>query len=90
LIGYLEEMSEKDIELNDIVACYTGVHRDSRLWLPGDHRAAHQGVWMRMIVQEVYWIGGFGDRNYIGWFDPEEWRNIRRKDWEEVRLPGEK
>jgi hypothetical protein len=90
LIGYLEEMSEKDIELNDIVACYTGVHRDSRLWLPGDSRAAHQGAWMRLIVQEVYWIGGFGDRNYIGWFDPKEWRDIRRKDLEEVRLPGEK
>lgn len=90
MIGYLEEMSEKDIELNDIVACYTRVHRDSQLWLPGDSKAPHQGVWMRMIVREVYWIGGFGDRNYIGWFDPEEWRDIRRKDWEEVRLPGEK
>jgi hypothetical protein len=90
LIGYLEEMSDKDIELNDIVACYTGVHRDSRLWLPGDSSAAHEGVWMRMVVQEVYWIGGFGDRNFIGWFDPQEWKDIRRKDWEEVRLPGEK
>jgi hypothetical protein len=90
LIGYLEEMSEKDIKSKNIVACYAGVHRDSRLWLPGDSRAAHQGVWMRLIVQEVYWIGGFGDRNYIGWFDPEEWRDIRRKDWGEVRLPGEK
>lgn len=89
LIGYLEELSSDEIEAHDIVACYTGVHRDSRLWLPGDSRAAHEGVWMRMVVQEIYWIGGFGDRNFIGWFDPKEWRRIRREDWEEVRLPGE-
>jgi hypothetical protein len=89
LIGYLEEMSEEDIKLNDIVACYTGVHRDSRLWLPGDSSAAHEGVWMRLIVQEVYWIGGFGDRNFIGWFDVKEWRDVRKEDWEKVKLPGE-
>ena len=89
LIGYLEEMSEEDIKLNDIIACYTGVHRDSRLWLPGDSSAPHEGVWMRMIVQEVYWIGGFGDRNFIGWFDVKEWRDVRKEDWEKVKLPGE-
>ena len=90
LIGYLEQMSTAEIEAGDVVACYTGVHRDSRLWLPGDSRSPHEGVWMRMVVQEVYWIGGFGDRNFIGWFDLVEWRGIQRKDWEEVRLPGEK
>jgi hypothetical protein len=89
LVGYLEELSPGDIDAHDIVACYTGVHRDSRLWLPGDSRAAHEGLWMRMVVQEVYWIGGFGDRNFIGWLDPKEWRRIRRQDWEEVKLPGE-
>ena len=40
-------------------------------------------------MQEVYWIGGFGDRNFIGWFDPEEWKGVGREDWERVRLPGE-
>ena len=90
LIGYLERMSDTDVEARDVVACYTGVHGDSRLWLPGDRRSPHEGVWMRMVVQEVYWIGGFGDRNFIGWFDPVEWRGIQRNDWEEVRLPGEK
>ena len=89
LIGYLEEMSEKEVEQGEIENCFTGVHRDSRLWLPGDKSAAHLGRWMRMVVQEVYWIGGFGDRAYIGWFDPEEWRSIRKQDWDMVRLPGE-
>ena len=89
LIGYLEEMSEQDITDGEIVACYTKVHRDSRLWLPGNKNAAHFGKWMRMVVQETYWIGGFGDRAYIGWFEPADWRNIKRSDWEGVRLPGE-
>ena len=45
---------------------------------------------MRMVVEEIYWIGGFGDRSYIGWFDPEEWKRITKEEWEQVRLPGEK
>ena len=89
LIGYLEEMSDKEVEENEIMECYTAIHRDSRLWLPGDKKAAHSGMWMRMVVEEVYWIGGFGDRAYIGWFDMQEWKRIRRDDWKDVRLPGE-
>lgn len=42
-----------------------------------------------MVVNEVYWIGGFGDRAYIGWIPVEEWRNVTRGEWEAVRLPGE-
>jgi hypothetical protein len=37
----------------------------------------------------VYWVGGFGDRNFIGWIPVEEWRAVRREEWEDVRLPGE-
>ena len=35
-------------------------------------------------------IGGFGDRAYIGWIPVEEWKNVTRKEWEDIRLPGEK
>jgi len=90
LIGYLERMGDAEVEEKGIVECYTTLHPDSRLWLPGDKDAAHKGFWMRMVVQEVYWVGGFGDRNYIGWFDIEEWRDVGRQDWERVKLPGEK
>ena len=89
LIGYLEEISAEDIQKEELVKCFTGVHRDSRFWLPGDKSSPHTGIWMRMVVQQVYWIGGFGDRAYIGWFDVDEWKGVQRKEWEAVSLPGE-
>lgn len=83
-------MSKEEVDEANVVSCFTGVHGDSRWWLPGDKGAAHQGLWMRLVVEQVYWIGGFGDRAFIGWFDPEVWRAVTVEDWEAVRLPGEK
>lgn len=83
-------MTESEIAKNDVVGCFTSVHKDSKWWLPGDNHAVHRGVWMRMVVEQVYWIGGFGDRAYIGWFEPEVWKSVTREEWESVRLPGEK
>lgn len=90
LIGYLEEMTAEEARRADVVSCFTGVHGDSRWWLPGDDHAAHRGIWMRMVVEEIYWIGGFGDRAFIGWFEPKVWRSVTKDQWEAVRLPGEK
>lgn len=90
LIGYLEEIPLKEAQNSGIPHCFTSLHKDSKWWLPGSKGAAHQGVWMRMVVQEIYWIGGFGDRAFIGWFDPKEWRNITVEQWKGVTLPGEK
>lgn len=89
LIGYLEEIPRGEVEEEGLVECFTGVHRDSRFWLPGDESSPHAGVWMRMVVEQVYWIGGFGDRAFIGWFDVAEWKGVGRGEWEAVRLPGE-
>jgi len=89
LIGYLEEIGLDEVQEKGIVHCYTGVHRDSLLWLPGEKWAAHKGVWMRLVVKDVYWIGGFGDRNFIGWFDVDEWKAVKEDEWKAVRLPGE-
>lgn len=90
LLGYLEEIPREEVEHKNIVSCFTGVHGDSKLWLPGDDHAAHRGIWMRMVVEQIYWIGGFGDRAFIGWFEPEVWRGVEKAEWEAVRLPGEK
>lgn len=89
ITGYLEEIPAETVVAAGIEACFTAVHRDSVMWLPGRKWAAHQGLWMRLVVREVYWIGGFGDRNYIGWFDRDDWAAITRDEWESVRLPGE-
>ena len=88
LLGYLEEIPKHEVQEKEIEKCFVGKHRDARLWVPGSKSAAHLGVWARVVVQEVYWIGGFGGRNYIGWLDSTEWAGIK-DEWKKVRLRGE-
>ncbi|KAH0846580.1 hypothetical protein FOPE_12112 [Fonsecaea pedrosoi] len=90
LTGYLEEIDDDDTDPKALETCFVRKHRDSVMWLPGRKWAAHESIWTRLVVTQAYWIGGFGDRNYIGWFDPEEWRSVKKEQWEAVRLPGEK
>lgn len=90
LLGYLEPIpadasSEKAAALQ---SCFLKYHPDARYWLPGNR--IHESEWVRLVVTQVYWIGGFGDRAYIGWIPVEEWKNVTRKEWEGARLPGEK
>ena len=87
LIGYLEKIDDDLVEKLRLIECFTHVHPDARLWLPGN--AIHKTEWVRLVVQDVYWIGGFGDRNYIGWIPVEEWRNVTKEEYEGIRLPGE-
>lgn len=89
LLGCMEYIEEGDVEEKEIERCFERVHRDSRLWAPGSKNAAHLGKWARIVVEDAYWIGGFGDANYIGWLDLEEWRKAGDK-WKDVRLRGEK
>jgi hypothetical protein len=88
LLGYLEKISSEEVEAQSISTCFTQSHPDAKYWLPGNK--IHESEWVRLVVQEVYWIGGFGDRAYIGWIPVNEWRNVTKKEWESVRLPGEK
>lgn len=88
LLGYLERISEKEVESLDLGSCFVEKHKDARYWLPGN--SIHNSEWVRLVVQQVYWIGGFGDRAYIGWIPVEEWRNVTKKEWESIVLPGEK
>ena len=68
--------------------CFVNKHPDAKYWLPGN--PIHESEWVRLVVTQVYWIGGFGDRAYIGWIDAADWRNVTREEWEAVELPGEK
>ena len=88
LLGYLESISEEEVEEEGIKECFVGRHKDARFWVPGNR--IHASEWVRLVVREVYWIGGFGDRAYIGWIPVEEWRNVSTAEWQGVRLPGEK
>ncbi|KAG6020374.1 hypothetical protein E4U41_002867 [Claviceps citrina] len=88
LFGHLEATDVDDESSARIAACYTAKHDDARFWLPGN--PIHESEWMRLVVTHVYWMGGFGDRAYIGWIPAEQWKQVTRKDWEAIELPGEK
>ncbi|KAL5118176.1 hypothetical protein ACEQ8H_003848 [Pleosporales sp. CAS-2024a] len=89
LVGRLEDLSADDLKNNPRVpSCYLKYHPDAVAWLPGNR--IHKSKWVRLVVEEVYWIGGFGDRAYIGWIPKEEWNNVTKEEIESIRLPGEK
>ncbi|RLL93703.1 hypothetical protein CFD26_103182 [Aspergillus turcosus] len=79
--------------------CFLRAHPDANAWLPGKPGAPHSSYWAKMVVEQVYWIGGFGGLQQIGWMNVTEWKGIRRvgsqpgvgdgRGWEDVRLPGE-
>ena len=87
LFGYLERIEADDDKARNLAICYTNKHRDARFWLPGNH--IHTSEWMRLVVTHVYWIGGFGDRAYIGWIPIMEWNKVTKREWEDIKLPGE-
>ena len=87
LVGYLEEFTSTEVEDEGIAACFLKKHPDAAAWLPGNR--IHVSKWVRFVVQDIYWIGGFGDRAYIGWIPLEEWQSVTREEIEEARLPGE-
>jgi Pyridoxamine 5'-phosphate oxidase len=55
--------------------------------MPGNR--IHQSRWVRLVVREVYWFGGFGDRAYIGWIPRSTWQNVTEEEIEDCKLPGE-
>lgn len=88
LMGYLEKMTAAEVQDAGIEGCFMGYHPDAVVWYPGN--GIHESEWVRLVVQKVYWIGGFGDRAYIGWIPVEEWRSVTREEMESARLPGER
>ncbi|KAK4181776.1 pyridoxamine 5'-phosphate oxidase-domain-containing protein [Triangularia setosa] len=92
LMGYLEPIPGADDSKSDtgkqVQACYTTTHADAKYWLPGNR--IHESHFVRLVVTEIYWVGGFGDRAYIGWIDAKDWESVTEKEIEGVRLPGER
>ncbi|KAL8295761.1 hypothetical protein RB597_009163 [Gaeumannomyces tritici] len=86
LLGYLEKIEPSKVA--GVTTCYVGTHPDAKYWLPGN--PIHEAEWVRLVVTKVYWIGGFGDRAYIGWIPVDEYSKVTRDEWEAIRLPGEK
>jgi hypothetical protein len=87
LVGYLEPINPDPLTAVRLAACFTSKHQDAKYWLPGN--VIHESSWARLVVTQVYWIGGFGDRAYIGWIPIDEWRNVTKDEWTSIKLPGE-
>ncbi|KAJ4325022.1 hypothetical protein N0V94_000906 [Neodidymelliopsis sp. IMI 364377] len=88
LVGHLEEIGADEVSKQSLTTCFVKYHPDAAWWLPGNR--IHESKWVRLVVDEVYWIGGFGDRAYIGWIPTKEWYSVTPEEIEGVRLPGEK
>jgi hypothetical protein len=88
LVGQLEDLSAEEVKDQNVAACFVKHHPDAAAWLPGNR--IHESKWVRLVVKEIYWIGGFGDRAYIGWIPAEEWQSVTQEEIEKCRLPGEK
>lgn len=88
LLGHLEQIPAHEVSALDLRKCFTKAHPDARYWLPGN--PIHHSEWVRLVVEHIYWVGGFGDRAYIGWIPLEEWRNVTMKQVADIQLPGEK
>lgn len=88
LLGHMESIDIEDVKRHSIDRCFLKVHPDAWFWLPGNK--IHKSEWKRFVVQHIYWIGGFGDRAYIGWIPIVIWESIQEQDIDRARLPGEK
>ncbi|KAI3340995.1 pyridoxamine 5'-phosphate oxidase-domain-containing protein [Ustulina deusta] len=86
LLGYTEKID--DVSAAALSECFVKKHPDAKYWLPGNR--IHESEFVRLVVQQIYFVGGFGDRAYIGWISADEWNSVTREEWESVSLPGEK
>ncbi|KAH9845764.1 Pyridoxamine 5'-phosphate oxidase [Teratosphaeria destructans] len=87
LHGYLEPIPASELASHDIPSCFTRTHPDAALWQPGGD--VHASTYVRLVVEHVYWLGGFGDRARIQWLPIEEWRGVTMEEVAAARLPGE-
>lgn len=87
LIGYIEPIPSSDVEAERVKSCFLGRHPDAEAWLPGNN--IHDTWWGRLMVEKIYWIGGFGDRAFIGWIPNSLWSSISEEEVGKARLVGE-
>lgn len=59
--------------------CYLNYHPDASHWAPNSTASPHIPFWATFNVDKVYWVGGFGDEHYIGWFSSDGWRSASRE-----------
>ncbi|KAL7420552.1 hypothetical protein Q5752_004503 [Cryptotrichosporon argae] len=53
-------------ERAQLETCFTAHHPDAQYWLPGAPDGAHTSVWAQLAIDDIYYVGGFGDTKYVG------------------------
>ena len=64
LVGNIERLPDEEVKSNSIKECFLKTHPEAHIWAPGND--IHESWWGRLVVKEVYFFGGFGDRARIG------------------------
>lgn len=64
LQGTFTEVENTPQNLARLTKCFIKRHPDAKWWLPGN--PIHTSHWTQFKVSDVYFLGGFGDRAYIG------------------------
>lgn len=68
--------------------CYLDHHADASHWAPNSTESPHIPFWATFTVDKVYWVGGFGDEHYIGWFSSDEWKTAWKQRRQFVFTPA--
>jgi hypothetical protein len=87
LMGHIEQLSEQEVKDYGVKSCFLKRHPEAEIWTPGN--TLHESWWGRLVVERIYWFGGFGDRAYIGWIPTEVYRAVTEAEVEKARLVGE-
>ncbi|EJD03125.1 uncharacterized protein FOMMEDRAFT_168177, partial [Fomitiporia mediterranea MF3/22] len=66
LIGNVTFLETSFAVNSGIQDCYLEHHPDAKWWLPDDPDGAHEAYWARFDPHSVFFVGGFGDKHYIG------------------------
>lgn len=69
----LDQMTED--ETKRIEQCFLKKHPESHIWIPGTN--VHGSFWTRFVPDGMHYIGGFGDRAYIGDINVDTYKNAK-------------
>lgn len=70
LLGTLEPVPEEELEAARIT--YLKKHPKAQAWIYFSDFTLY-----RMVVEDVYVVGGFGNSHYIGWISPEQYLSVK-------------